>query len=61
MIMDYSKNKKLMPRKPRKENKEDKQKLRAQGQVFTMTHRDAHATFDVVTKTIQNILYLLEP
>ncbi|RVW24935.1 Transposon Ty3-G Gag-Pol polyprotein [Vitis vinifera] len=37
-----------MPRKPRKENKEDKQKLRAQGQGFTMTHRDAQATFDVL-------------
>ncbi|KAL6325936.1 hypothetical protein AAG906_038427 [Vitis piasezkii] len=37
-----------MPRKPREENKEDKQKLKAQGQVFTMTHRDAQATFDVL-------------
>ena len=52
-IRDYSKDKKFMTRKPKEKNKENKQKLRAQGQVFTMTHRDAHDTFDVVTRTIQ--------
>ncbi|RVW21559.1 Retrovirus-related Pol polyprotein from transposon 297 [Vitis vinifera] len=35
--------------KPKEENKDDRQKPRAQGRVFAMTHRDAQATSDVVT------------
>ncbi|RVW93842.1 Retrovirus-related Pol polyprotein from transposon 17.6 [Vitis vinifera] len=34
---------------PKEENKDDRQKPKAQGRVFAMTHRDAQATFDVVT------------
>ncbi|RVW81841.1 hypothetical protein CK203_050822 [Vitis vinifera] len=40
--------KKFVFGKPKDENKEDRQKPRAQGQVFAMTHRDAQATSDVV-------------
>ena len=46
-------NKKFVFRKPKEENKEDRQKLRAQGRVFAMTHRDAQTTFDVVIGTLQ--------
>ena len=45
-------NKKFVFRKPKEENKEDRQKLRAQGRVFTMTHRNAQATSDVVIGTL---------
>ena len=37
IIRDCLENKRLMLEKP----KEDRQKLRAQGRVFAMTHRDA--------------------
>ena len=33
--------------------KEDRQKPKAQGRVFAMTHRDAHATSDVVIGTLR--------
>ena len=42
----------LSLRSIRRRNKEDKQKPRAQGRVFAMTHQDAQATYDVVTGTI---------
>ena len=48
-----SKSKKFVFGKPKDENKEDRQKPRAQGQVFAMTHRDAQATSDVVIGTLQ--------
>ena len=38
-----------MLEKPKEGSKEDRQKPRTQGRVFPMTHRDAHATSDVVT------------
>ena len=41
-----------MLEKPKEGSKEDKQKPIAQGRVFAMTHRDAQATFDVVTGTL---------
>ena len=44
MVWDCPENKKFVFGKPNKENKDDRQKLRAQGQVFAMTHRDAQAT-----------------
>ncbi|RVW66053.1 RNA-directed DNA polymerase-like [Vitis vinifera] len=44
-------SKKFVFGKPNEENKEDRQKPRAQGQVFSMTHRDAQATSNVVTVT----------
>ena len=53
MVRDCPENKKFIIGKPKEENKEDKQKPRAQGRVFTMTHRDAQATYDVVTSIIQ--------
>ena len=53
MVKDCPENKKFIIGKPKEENKEDKQKPRAQGRVFTMTHRDAQATYDVVTSIIQ--------
>ncbi|RVW22799.1 hypothetical protein CK203_106476 [Vitis vinifera] len=49
MVQDCPENKKFIIGKPKEENKEDKQKPRAQGRVFAMTHRDAQATYDVVT------------
>ena len=52
MVQDCPENKKFIIGKPKEENKEDKQKPKAQGRVFTMTHRDAQATYDVVTGTI---------
>ncbi|RVW15572.1 Retrovirus-related Pol polyprotein from transposon 17.6 [Vitis vinifera] len=39
--------------KPKEENKEDRQKPGAQGRVFSITHRDAQATSDVVTGTLR--------
>ena len=41
MVRDCPKNKKFVFGKPKEENKEDRQKRRAQGRVFAMTHRDA--------------------
>nr|CAN81227.1 hypothetical protein VITISV_038888 [Vitis vinifera] len=48
MVRDCPENKKFVFGKPKEENKEDRQKPRAQGRVFSMTHRDAQATSDVV-------------
>ena len=53
MVKDCPENKKFIIGKPKEENKEDKQKPRAQGRVFTMTHRDTQATYDVVTSIIR--------
>ena len=53
MVQDCSEDKKFIIGKPKEENKEDKQKPRAQGWVFSMTHRDAQATYDVVIGTIR--------
>ncbi|RVW12093.1 Retrovirus-related Pol polyprotein from transposon 17.6 [Vitis vinifera] len=43
---------------PKEENKEDKQKPKAQGRVFAMTHRDAQATSDVVTGNASDLVLL---
>ncbi|RVW32567.1 Transposon Ty3-I Gag-Pol polyprotein [Vitis vinifera] len=51
-------NRKFITRKPKEENKEDKQKPKAQGRVFAMTHRDAQATSDVVTVSFAGLLGL---
>ena len=51
--MGLSKSKKFVFGKPKDENNEDRQKPRAQGQIFAMTHRDAQATSDVVIGTLQ--------
>ena len=48
MVQDCPKNKKFVFGKPKEENKEDRQKLRAQGRVFAMTHKDAQSTSNVV-------------
>ena len=65
MVRDCPKNKKFAFGKPKKENKEDRQKPKAQGRVFTMTHRNAQATSDVVTGTLRiHILFakaLIDP
>ena len=53
MIRDYPKNKKLIVGGSKDDNVGDIQKPRAQGRVFAMTHRDTHATFDVVTGTLR--------
>ena len=53
MVRDCPENKNFITGKPKEENKEDKQKPRAQGRVFAMTHRDAQAISDVVTGTIR--------
>ena len=52
MIQDCPENKKFIIGKPKNENKEDKQKPKAQGWVFAMTHRDAQATSNMVICTI---------
>ena len=52
MIQDCPENKKFIIGKPKNENKEDKQKPKAQGWVFAMTHRDAQATSNMVIGTI---------
>ncbi|RVW40482.1 Transposon Ty3-G Gag-Pol polyprotein [Vitis vinifera] len=49
LIRDCPENRKFITGKLKEENKEDKQKPKAQGRVFAMTHRDAQATSDVVT------------
>ncbi|RVW67380.1 Transposon Ty3-G Gag-Pol polyprotein [Vitis vinifera] len=53
LIRDCPENRKFIIGKPKEENKEDKQKPKAQGRVFAMTHRDAQATSDVVTGTLR--------
>ena len=53
MVRECLENKRFAFRKLKEENKEDRQKPRAQGRVFAMTHRDAQATFDVVTGTLR--------
>ena len=53
MIWDCLENKKFITEKPKEDNKTDKQKPRPQGKVFAMTHYDAQATFDMVTRTIR--------
>ncbi|RVX22738.1 Retrovirus-related Pol polyprotein from transposon 17.6 [Vitis vinifera] len=53
LIRDCPENRKFITGKPKEENKEDKQKPKAQGRVFAMTHRDAQATSDVVTCTLR--------
>ena len=53
MVRDCPENKKFAFGKPKEENKEDRQKPRAQGRVFAMTHKDAQATFDVVAGTLR--------
>ncbi|RVW79623.1 Transposon Ty3-I Gag-Pol polyprotein [Vitis vinifera] len=53
LIRDCPENRKFVIGKPKEENKEDKQKPKAQGRVFAMTHRDAQATSDVVTGTLR--------
>ena len=52
IIRDCPKNKRLMLEKPKGGSEEDRQKPKAQGRVFAMTHRDAEATTDVVTSTL---------
>ena len=52
MVRDCPENKKFVFGKPKEENTEDRQKPEAQGWVFSMTHRDAQATSDVVTGTL---------
>ena len=41
MVRDCPESRKFVFGKPKEENKEDRQKHRAQGRVFAMTHRDA--------------------
>ena len=53
MVRDCPESRKFVFGKPKDENKEDRQKPRAQGQVFAMTHRDAQATSDVVIGILQ--------
>ncbi|RVW70732.1 Transposon Ty3-G Gag-Pol polyprotein [Vitis vinifera] len=53
LIRDCPENRKFITGKPKEENKEDKQKPKAQGQMFAMTHRDAQVTSDVVTGTLR--------
>ena len=61
MIRDYPENKKFIIGKPKEENKENKQKLKVQGRMFSMTHQDAQATSNVATGTIRIYTLLLEP
>ncbi|RVW13360.1 hypothetical protein CK203_095749 [Vitis vinifera] len=49
MVRDCLESKKFVFGKPKKKNKENRQKPKAQGRVFAMTHRDAQATPNVVT------------
>ncbi|RVW72772.1 Transposon Tf2-12 polyprotein [Vitis vinifera] len=53
LIRDCPENRKFITGKPKEENKEDKQKPKAQGRVFAMSHRDAQAISDVVTGTFR--------
>ena len=52
LIRDCPDNKGFITGKPKEVNKDNKQKPRAQGQVFSI-HRDAQATSNVVTGTIR--------
>ena len=52
MVWDCPESRKFVFGKPKEENKDDRQKPRAQGRVFSMTHRDAQATSDVVAGTL---------
>ena len=52
LIRDCPDNKGFITGKPKEENKDNKQKPRAQGQVFSI-HRDAQATSNVVIGIIQ--------
>ena len=52
MVRDCPESRKFVFGKPKEKNKEDRQKPRAQGQVFAMTNRDAQATFDVVKSAL---------
>ncbi|RVW41778.1 Cathepsin D [Vitis vinifera] len=61
MVRDCPKNKKFIIEKPKEENKEGKQKPRAQGWVFAMTHRDAQAPSDVVKVSFVSLLGMLVP
>ncbi|RVW21225.1 hypothetical protein CK203_114569 [Vitis vinifera] len=53
LIRDCPEKRKFIIGKPKEENKEDKQKPKAQGRVFAMTHQDAQATSDMVTGTLR--------
>ena len=53
MIRDCPEKTKLIVREPKDDNMGDRQKPKAQGRVFSMTHRDTQATFDVVTSTLR--------
>ena len=53
IIRDCLENKRLMLKKRKEDSKDDRQKARAQGRAFPMTHRDAWATSNVVTGTLQ--------
>nr|CAN68039.1 hypothetical protein VITISV_018924 [Vitis vinifera] len=53
LIRDCLENRKFITGKPKEENKENKQKPKAQGRVFAMTHRDAQASSDVVIGTLR--------
>ncbi|RVW68203.1 Transposon Ty3-G Gag-Pol polyprotein [Vitis vinifera] len=58
LIRDCLENRKFINGKPKEENKEDKQKPKAQERVFSLTHRDAQATSDVVTVSFASLLGL---
>ena len=53
LIRDCPENKGYIIGKPKEENKDNKQKPKAQGRVFSMTHGDAQATSHVVASTIR--------
>ena len=53
MVRDCPENKKFAFRKLKEENEENRHKPRAQGRVFSMTHRDAQTTSDVVASTLR--------
>ncbi|RVW26904.1 Transposon Tf2-12 polyprotein [Vitis vinifera] len=58
LIRDCPENRKFIIGKHKEENKEDKQKPKAQGRVFAMSHRNAQATSDVVTVSFAGLLGL---
>ncbi|RVX00506.1 Transposon Ty3-G Gag-Pol polyprotein [Vitis vinifera] len=49
----HGESRKFVFGKPKEENKDDRQKPKAQGRVFAMTHKDAQATSDVVIGTLR--------
>ena len=53
MVRDCPESRKFVFGKPKEENKDDRQKPKAQGRVFSMTHRDAQTTSDVVIGTLR--------